>query len=222
MADRSKAMGVKRTEKPVIDVPTHPLRFLERAFGHARNKPDFFQLVSYNVEDGAYGKTDMANREYFDVPAADIVRRGVEIIEASAAKGLDVVVSSKVKTQAGLYHMLLVDFALSDIRTVQNDTSWKDIFDRTMDWPWDSFSLYGSGRSFHGYGPDLVSEEVWRQFNAKLLTLPGCDGEVVPDFRWIGHQLLRGRSALRLSAVDMHYLHEPKLVFDSLENACPF
>ena len=55
--------------------------------------------------------------------------------------------------------------------------------------------LLESGRSYHYYGIDLLSDEEWRVFLGKCLLMFGY-----VDDRYIGHQLVDGHCVLRLSA----------------------
>jgi len=55
--------------------------------------------------------------------------------------------------------------------------------------------LLESGRSFHYYGIELLSEEEWQVFLGKCLLM----SDYVDD-RYIGHQLVDGYCVLRLSA----------------------
>jgi len=59
--------------------------------------------------------------------------------------------------------------------------------------------VFETGRSFHGYFPDLVPERAWPKYLGRLLLLNDHDGPAVIDARWIGHALVRGFTALRWS-----------------------
>jgi hypothetical protein len=55
--------------------------------------------------------------------------------------------------------------------------------------------LLESGRSYHYYGFQLLTEEEWRVFLGKCLLMSGFT-----DDRYIGHQLADGHCVLRLSS----------------------
>jgi len=55
--------------------------------------------------------------------------------------------------------------------------------------------LLESGRSYHYYGFQLLTEEGWRGFLGKCLLMSGYT-----DDRYIGHQLVDGHCVLRLSS----------------------
>lgn len=213
-----------RTEKPKIDVATHPLGFLAKL---AKKIPNItgFNLVSYDRLENNYNSTDIADRKLYHCPASNIVEAGTETINKAASEGLDTVLKSIVHTSGiELPQLPMIDFKIESnqyhIKALLDDDAfcygfWKAtgmVFE-------DEFTIFSSGRSYHGYGSRLLSNEEWRMFMYKLLTLPGTAHGLVDsviDFKWIGHRLIAGHSALRLSAVDRHYLHEPILVHDPL------
>ena len=55
--------------------------------------------------------------------------------------------------------------------------------------------LLESGRSYHYYGVELLTDEEWRVFLGKCLLMFGY-----VDDRYVGHQLVDGHCVLRLSA----------------------
>jgi hypothetical protein len=67
-------------------------------------------------------------------------------------------------------------------------------------------AILESGKSFHYYGLRLMSEPQWRRFMSACLLLGP-----LADVRYIGHRLLAGKAALRLSKAP-HKDTEPKIV----------
>ena len=55
--------------------------------------------------------------------------------------------------------------------------------------------LLESGRSYHYYGVEILTEEAWQRFLGKCLLMFGY-----VDDRYVGHQLVDGHCVLRLSA----------------------
>ncbi len=51
-----------------------------------------------------------------------------------------------------------------------------------------------SGKSYHFYGSELVSEKEWFEFMGKCLLLVDCT-----DTRYVGHRLIDGHCTLRIS-----------------------
>ncbi|MDP2308943.1 MAG: hypothetical protein Q8P18_23170 [Pseudomonadota bacterium] len=73
-------------------------------------------------------------------------------------------------------------------------------------------SLYDSGRSYHGYVVRLVDDADWVAFMGRLLLANHLEEPAVTDWRWIGHRLLKGYSALRWSCNTSYYRHAPVLL----------
>jgi hypothetical protein len=59
--------------------------------------------------------------------------------------------------------------------------------------------VFETGRSFHGYFPDLIPGHVWENYLGQLLLINEPALPPVIDARWIGHALVRGFTALRWS-----------------------
>ena len=217
--------SVDEIEKEMVgfDDKNHPLYFLARL---AQRTPAIaaFELISYSIgPDAGYGRSPEnfgKDSTRFSVQASDILSEGIKIIQGEGAKGLDVVVSSRVQTvvRAGPGpHLPLIDFSLDkeihSINALIADDFFCGAFQATMGCHLQDFTYFSSGRSYHGYGSVLMYDVEWTNFMLNLLTLPGYQGEVVPDFRWIGFRLKAGFSALRLSAVNRHYLQLPTLAY---------
>lgn len=71
---------------------------------------------------------------------------------------------------------------------------------------------YESGRSFHGYGTTLISNEEWIQLMGRLLLVNQPQQHPIVDSRWIGHRLIAGYSALRWTKNTDDYIQVPKLL----------
>jgi hypothetical protein len=70
--------------------------------------------------------------------------------------------------------------------------------------------LFETGRSFHGYFPDLIPEHTWPKYLGQLLLLNGDEGCPMIDTRWVGHALTRGFTALRWSHNTSRYRAMPR------------
>jgi hypothetical protein len=77
--------------------------------------------------------------------------------------------------------------------------------------------LFETGRSFHGYFPDLIPEHAWPKYLSQLLRLNEHEGSPIIDTRWVGHALVRGFTALRWSHNTNRYGAMPrhKPLFDT-------
>jgi hypothetical protein len=74
------------------------------------------------------------------------------------------------------------------------------------------FVFFETGRSIHGYFPDLIPEHQWPKYLGRLLLLNEHDRAPLIDTRWVGHALTRGFAALRWSHNTSRYLAMPRLV----------
>ena len=73
---------------------------------------------------------------------------------------------------------------------------------------------FSSGRSFHGYGCELLSEEKWRRLMGTLLLSNQKEMKPTVDPRWIGHRLIAGFSALRWTRNTDNYWSAPSSLKD--------
>lgn len=73
-------------------------------------------------------------------------------------------------------------------------------------------SWYASGRSFHGYGSELMSQADWYKFMGLLLLANQPHQNPTVDPRWIGHRLIAGYAALRWTKNTNRYITTPALV----------
>jgi len=79
------------------------------------------------------------------------------------------------------------------------------------------FLFFDTGRSFHGYCPDLIAEHVWSTYLGRLLILNKPGHPPMIDTRWVGHALVRGFAALRWSHNTDRYEAMPRLVSTKLD-----
>jgi hypothetical protein len=121
---------------------------------------------------------------------SDLFERLFERVEAMP-EGRDVLaLSSRVTSASGLVrHLPMIDFA-SKSRRVGSEITVKRAI-QALGVPG---SLIESGRSYHYFGHRLLSADERADFlHRSMLLAPITDG------RWIAHQLIEGRSALRIS-----------------------
>jgi len=75
-----------------------------------------------------------------------------------------------------------------------------------------NFNWFESGRSFHGYGSELLDQDHWRCFMGQLLVANQKDMKPTVDPRWVGHRLIAGYAALRWTKRTDFYLAIPELL----------
>jgi hypothetical protein len=71
--------------------------------------------------------------------------------------------------------------------------------------------LFHSGRSLHGYFPNLIPRQVWPKYLGRLLVLNEHGRPPVIDTRWVGYALMRGFGSLRWSHNTSRYLSIPRI-----------
>lgn len=71
------------------------------------------------------------------------------------------------------------------------------------------YAWFETGRSYHGYGNQLVTQEQWVAYMGLLLLSNQKDLKATVDPRWIAHRLIAGFATLRWSRNTKHYLRLP-------------
>lgn len=131
----------------------------------------------------------------------------IAALMANAPLDHELAIHSNVQLDNGeIRHIVMVDMATSSkahLAKLRNFLG--DNFFQRIAW-------YSSGRSFHGYGEDLLSNADWVGFMGLLLLVNQPRLEPTVDPRWIGHRLLAGFSALRWTKNTAHYLLPPTLI----------
>jgi hypothetical protein len=118
--------------------------------------------------------------------------------------GNDVVATGAVRSPSGVTKFLpMIDFLCDSTEFVEIDRATE----RKLKLGIEAFSFYDSGRSFHAYGPALMTEAEYLNFLGACLLL----GDGLVDSRWVGHCLMRGFPSLRLTCTSSYYLKAPKL-----------
>lgn len=111
-------------------------------------------------------------------------------------------IHSSISKQYIKYHMPLIDFsASSDDHLFEKMSHLQETFNYDI-------YLFKTGRSYHAYLDALMTEREWKRFLGHLLLLNNINENFV-DSRWVGHSLIQGFSALRLSCNTPLYLEYP-------------
>ena len=97
-------------------------------------------------------------------------------------------VVSRVRTRNGYCHIPLLDM---DLPIDEAGTGEAEEVARGLGI--NSGAIIDSGKSYHFWGLDLLSENQWRTFMYRALLLDRVDS------RWIGHRLIDGHASLRIS-----------------------
>lgn len=74
------------------------------------------------------------------------------------------------------------------------------------------FFFFRTGRSFHAYFPNLISEDTWHGYLQQLVNFDRQYRKPVIDKRWVDHAAWRGFCALRWSHDTDRYQAMPTLI----------
>lgn len=116
---------------------------------------------------------------------------------------------SWVECRGSVFHIPMIDFVDRPAHSVVCEVG--RVLSERMNLRGD-FVFFETGSSFHGYFPDLITEDAWRKYLGQLLLLNEPDRSPIIDNRWIGHALMRGYAALRWSHNTNRYRAIPRLV----------
>jgi hypothetical protein len=121
------------------------------------------------------------------LPVRELTGAGLEAILHGVPADHMVVMTSRLETTAGPMHVPMLDFKLESKRS--NDRAAREVAGRLG-----NGYLLDSGSSYHFYGSDLLPDDALQRWllRAQLLSR-------YVDTRWVTHQLLEGRCALRIS-----------------------
>ena len=97
-------------------------------------------------------------------------------------------VVSRVRTEYGYCHIPLLDM---DLPIAEASAAEAEEVARGLGI--NSGAIVDSGKSYHFWGLDLLSENQWLTFMSRALLLDRVDS------RWIGHRLIDGHASLRIS-----------------------
>lgn len=101
---------------------------------------------------------------------------------------------SKVKLENGSFnHIPMIDFSSN---VMGNLLKVKEVLTKVGE---EKGFVLASGRSYHYYGANLLTQEEWVIFMAKCLLINSRD-ETVINSRYIGHSLFDGYCGLRLTS----------------------
>lgn len=171
----------------------HPIFNLRKQL--LENRPNLILEFSRYVHK-SYGQT--LSREILHVDARDVTPIWLQDQIDCLTGDQELAFHSKVKLPGGTetFHLPMIDFIISKSSKVI--LSRLEQLDKAL---YESFYLYRSGNSFHGYSFQLLPESMWLHFLGRILlfNLPPQYDEEVVDARWVGHSLVHGFSSLRWS-----------------------
>lgn len=126
----------------------------------------------------------------FNVPRKEVNRATLKKIVDSLKPGEELAVTSKVRLTTGRWaHLPMVDFACYD-----TDVDLKKVLIAVRALGHKSGAIVRSGRSFHFYGFQPMSEDEWLTSMARFLLLAP-----IVDVRYAAHRIIDRVCTLRLS-----------------------
>ncbi len=165
-------------------------------------------LVEFSIYEDRPGLID-DRRRVFSMPASEVTNTWIAESFGSLAPRNELALNSCVVLPGGVAaHIPMVDFstqALAQTNKLQAVLPEK-LFDK-MIW-------FDSGRSFHGYGTELITPKQWVELMGRLLLANRPGFPAIVDPRWIGHRLIAGYSALRWSRNSRKYLQIPRVAIE--------
>ena len=227
-AGSPKKSEVALAKLAAVVAAKHPLATLEKI---AKNFPEIrsFTLVAYQRQNDEYG-TQFRDRETYEVAAENIVKEGARLMLEAATNGCDMVIDSRVQVRGSSgdmeRHIPMFDWALPTnnrnltmaLSIEGGQSGGPHTFEECVCFVPGDMDIYESGRSYHSYcTTKLMDRENWLKFLGGLLVLPELDlpligRQPIADARWVGHRLMQGSGALRITATNPHYLKVPELI----------
>ena len=184
----------------------HPLQIAHRIVAH-RGKDLIFTYSRYTVAEP--GRQAEAPRSpVLRVSATELTQLWLRKRLAELGPTEEMAIHSWVECNGVGFHIPMVDFVSRPGHIVLRELDCVLAAETRLD---DHFVLFDSGRSLHGYFPDLIPEHIWPKYLGRLLVLNEHDRPPVIDSRWVGHALVRGFAALRWSCNTSRYLSIPRI-----------
>lgn len=152
-----------------------------------------YQYLPQEIED---------RREIVTVKLGHLTPNWLDDQLASLQEGYELAFHSVLRLGKRELHIPMVDFSATSIEP-QPVVDWANRYLGI------TLQLFDSGRSFHGYGNELIPRSKWIKLMGLLLLSNIPNKPPFVDARWVGHRLLAGYSALRWSHHSSSYLRMP-------------
>lgn len=182
----------------------HPIKIIADII---KNYGDKFDLeFSYYV----YKKNTIEDeRRSFRISASNASNDQLISICNEAPPGTNLALHSNVFFYNGFVaHIPMIDMAARAVGVIGKVLNVLPVnLTENMQW-------FSSGRSFHGYGINLLTRDEWIEFMGRLLLANQPQQHPVVDPRWVGHRLIAGYSALRWTKNTEDYIQYPELIRD--------
>lgn len=175
------------------------LSSLNNGLGNLEFELSIYRYIPQKIKD---------EREIYNTVNGDIVKLYRDIYSIMD-KESEIAIHSRVKRDgaSAVYHIPMIDFScsLAEIKVDELSQVMREFNIRRG-------LLYSSGRSFHMYSIALLDACEWQKFMGRILLINKPSGIQIVDSRWVGHRLMAGYGALRLTHNSNSYLSSPSLV----------
>jgi hypothetical protein len=145
------------------------------------------------------------NRITFSISAFDFLNaRNIEEWISKCPAGCEMAVHSNLlMSDGGFLHIPMIDMSTGSAAQL---SKLKPVLEKDFN----GFVWFKSGRSYHGYGSQLIEHDKWIALMGKLLLANQVGVPHTVDPRWVGHRLIAGFAALRWTKNTTHYVDMPK------------
>lgn len=187
----------------MILLDTHPLLLIDKFVGRL-GKEAIFRFSRYP----SASQVDPKSCDTLSVNGKDLCKGWLEATLDSLKPSEELALHSDVQVGRQRLHIPMVDFRS---RSRAPEIERQILSFLSEDLPTELY-IFDSGRSFHGYGSNLLQPDQWASFMGLLLLLNPRDEMGCIDSRWVGHRLVDGYATLRWSCNTDDYQYLPRLV----------
>lgn len=145
-------------------------------------------------------------RSTFTISAKKLTLEILDELCNSTPEGMELALNSRViQRDKTVVHIPMIDLATKATGIIGKVL---DVLPSNLS---GSMIWFESGRSYHGYGTTLISQDDWVKLMGRFLLVNQPQVPPVVDPRWIGHRLISGYASLRWTKNTGHYLQKPEL-----------
>lgn len=194
-------MGVNK-----VNIEKHPISvYLNYLRKLVPDEDAYLNFKSYTYQKKSFN--DECKEHITPLKMVDI--SWLENVSNSLMWNEELAITSIIDSGNGRFFIPMIDLSIKDLVRASSAPSINKFISY-----WDmDFFVFNSGRSFHLYGNKLFSSDrLWIKFMSSLLLLNEPGQQQIIDSRWVGHRLMAGYSALRLTNKTNQYKRYPIFV----------
>jgi len=202
-----KSYGTVKSIYSDLNMDLHPIKVVQHLTKSLPDARVHFCRYQYEPSMKDYGEPPSQINIIFDVPASTVTDGWTLNMLNTLASNEDVTLNSNITLADGTtLHIPMIDFLTPSLNTTLDSLAKLTIKTGIR------FETYGSGRSYHAYGSELLTPEAWHKFLGQVLLLhPVQKVDGIVDVRWVGHRILHQHAALRISCNSASYKKIPEL-----------